>query len=47
MKAIVCKDWGPPDSLELQDLPDLVPQAGEVVVAVRAAGVTFPDVLTV
>ena len=47
MKAIVCKDWGPPDSLELQDLPDLVPEAGEVVVDVRAAGVNFPDVLTV
>lgn len=47
MKAIVCKDWGPPDSLELQDLPDLVPDAGEVVVEVRAAGVNFPDVLTV
>ena len=47
MKAIVCKDWGPPDSLELQDLPDLVPEAGEVVVEVRAAGVNFPDVLTV
>jgi len=47
MKAIVCKDWGPPDSLELQDLPDLVPQAGEAVIDVRAAGVNFPDVLTV
>ncbi|QNA89803.1 NADPH:quinone oxidoreductase family protein [Massilia sp. Dwa41.01b] len=47
MKAIVCKDWGPPDSLELQDLPDPAPGAGEVVVEVRAAGVNFPDVLTV
>ena len=47
MKAIVCKDWGPPDSLELQDLPALVPGPGEVVVDVRAAGVNFPDVLTV
>jgi len=47
MKAIVCKDWGPPDSLQLQDLPDLAPDAGEVVVDVRAAGVNFPDVLTV
>lgn len=47
MKAIVCKDWGPPDSLELQDLPELAPEAGEVVVDVRAAGVNFPDVLTV
>ena len=47
MKAIVCKAWGPPDSLELQDLPDLVPGPGEVAVDVRAAGVNFPDVLTV
>jgi len=47
MKAIVCKTWGPPDSLELQDLPDIQPAAGEVVVDVRAAGVNFPDVLTV
>jgi NADPH:quinone reductase len=47
MKAIVCKDWGPPDSLELQELADLVPGSGEVAVDVRAAGVNFPDVLTV
>ncbi|XYJ11951.1 NADPH:quinone oxidoreductase family protein [Telluria sp. B2] len=47
MKAIVCKTWGPPDSLELQDLPDIQPAPGEVVVDVRAAGVNFPDVLTV
>lgn len=47
MKAIVCKDWGPADSLELQDLPDLVPGPGQVAVDVRAAGVNFPDVLTV
>jgi NADPH2:quinone reductase len=47
MKAIVCKAWGPPDSLELQDLPDLEPGPGEVAVDVRAAGVNFPDVLTV
>jgi NADPH2:quinone reductase len=47
MKAIVCKAWGPPDSLELQDLPDLIPGPGEVAVDVRAAGVNFPDVLTV
>jgi len=47
MKAIVCKNWGPPDSLELQDLPDLVPGPGDVAIDVRAAGVNFPDVLTV
>lgn len=47
MKAVRCKDWGPIDNLVLEDLPDLVPGAGEVVVEVRAAGVNFPDVLTV
>ena len=47
MKAVRCKDWGPVDRLVVEDLPDLVPGAGEVVVDVKAAGVNFPDVLTV
>ena len=47
MKAVRCKQWGPSDSLVIEDLPDLVPAAGEVVVDVKAAGVNFPDVLTV
>jgi NADPH2:quinone reductase len=47
MKAVVCKAWGPPDSLVVEDLADLVPAAGQVVVDVKAAGVNFPDVLTV
>ncbi|MFN3792631.1 NADPH:quinone oxidoreductase family protein [Massilia sp.] len=47
MKAVRCKDWGPIDQLAVEDLPDLVPGAGEVVVDVKAAGVNFPDVLTV
>lgn len=47
MKAIRCTAWGPPGSLVLEDLPDLVPGPGELVVDVKAAGVNFPDVLTV
>jgi NADPH2:quinone reductase len=47
MKAVVCKTWGPPDSLVVEEIADLVPGAGQVVVDVRAAGVNFPDVLTV
>ena len=47
MKAVRCKDWGPIESLVIEDLADLVPGAGEVVVDVKAAGVNFPDVLTV
>ena len=47
MKAVVCKAWGPPDSLVVEERADLVPAAGQVVVDVKAAGVNFPDVLTV
>ena len=47
MKAVRCKDWGPIDQLVVEDLPELLPGAGEVVVDVKAAGVNFPDVLTV
>lgn len=47
MKAIRCTTWGPPENLVLDDLPDLVPGPGDIVVDVKAAGVNFPDVLTV
>ncbi|MET0856343.1 MAG: NADPH:quinone oxidoreductase family protein [Telluria sp.] len=47
MKAVVCKAWGLPDSLEVQELPDLVAGPGEVVIDVKAAGVNFPDVLII
>lgn len=47
MKAVVCRNWGPPDSLALEEVPDPQPGPDQVVVEVRAAGVNFPDVLTV
>src|SRR2546428_2432796 len=47
MQAIVCTHWGPPDSLTLQQLPDLTAGAGQVVIDVQAAGVNFPDVLII
>lgn len=47
MKAIVCSAWGPPDDLVVANLPDLVAAPGQVVVDVQAAGVNFPDVLTI
>lgn len=47
MKTIRCTAWGPPENLVLQDMPDLLPGPDEVVVDVKAAGVNFPDVLTV
>ncbi|CAN5325633.1 NADPH:quinone oxidoreductase family protein [soil metagenome] len=45
MKAMLCREYGPPESLVLEDVPDLSPGKGDVVVRVRAAAVNFPDVL--
>ena len=47
MKALICREYGPPENLTVQDMPDLQPGPGEVVVRVRAAGVNFPDALIV
>ncbi|MFZ6680722.1 NADPH:quinone oxidoreductase family protein [Undibacterium sp. Tian12W] len=47
MKAVVCKEWGLPDTLVIEDLADLVPAPGQVAINVKAAGVNFPDVLII
>ncbi|MBK8133283.1 MAG: NADPH:quinone oxidoreductase family protein [Gammaproteobacteria bacterium] len=47
MKALVCEAYGPVENLVYRDLPDPVPGAGEILVAVRAIGVNFPDGLLV
>ena len=47
MKALLCKQFGPPESLVLEDVPSPQPGAGEVVVSIKAASVNFPDVLII
>ena len=47
MKAVVCKQWGPPESLVVEDLPSPVPGPGQVVVRVKAAGLNYPDALVI
>ncbi len=47
MKAVVCKAWGLPETLIIEDLPEIVPKAGEVMIDIFAAGVNFPDVLII
>ncbi|MCX7201072.1 MAG: NADPH:quinone oxidoreductase family protein [Burkholderiales bacterium] len=47
MKAVLCKEWGPPESLVLEDIPAREPGPGQVRIRVRAASVNFPDVLII
>jgi len=47
MKAVVCKEFGPPDSLRVEELPSPRAGAGEAVISVKAASVNFPDVLII
>jgi NADPH2:quinone reductase len=47
LKALLCKQFGPPESLVLEDVPSPRPGPGEVVVGVKAASVNFPDVLII
>lgn len=45
MRAVVCRSYGPPESLVLDDVPEPVPAPGQMLVRVHAAAVNFPDVL--
>lgn len=45
MRAARCNQYGPPESIVLEDQPEPQPAAGEVVVAIRAASINYPDVL--
>jgi NADPH2:quinone reductase len=47
MKAVLCKAYGPPDSLVLEEVPSPKPDKGQVLISVKAAGVNFPDVLII
>lgn len=45
MKAVVCKQFGPPESLVVEDVADPHAGPGEIVISMRAVSVTYPDVL--
>ena len=47
MKAILCKQYGPPETLVLEDVPSPQPGKGQVVVSVKACGVNYPDTLII
>lgn len=47
MRALLSKEPGGPDTLTIGDLPEPEPGRGQVVVAVRACAVNYPDVLII
>ncbi len=47
MKAVLSKAVGGPETLVLEELPDPVAGAGQVLIDVRACGVNYPDVLII
>ncbi|HEX2655257.1 MAG TPA: NADPH:quinone oxidoreductase family protein [Xanthobacteraceae bacterium] len=47
MKAILCTRFGGPSDLEMRDIPDPVPQPGEVVVKIVVAALNFFDTLII
>ncbi len=47
MKALLSKTPGGPETLTLEDVPAPVPKRGQVLIAVRACGVNFPDTLII
>ena len=47
MKAVLCKVYGPPENLVIEDVDAPAPARGEVLVDVHACGLNFPDVLMI
>lgn len=47
MKAVLCRQHGLPETLELAELPSPEPGPKQVVITVKAAGVNFPDTLII
>ncbi|TZG24960.1 NADPH:quinone oxidoreductase family protein [Sphingomonas montanisoli] len=47
MRALMCEAHGEPETLVMRDVPAPEPGPGEIRIAVRAAGVNFPDALVI
>ncbi|MEZ0540786.1 NADPH:quinone oxidoreductase family protein [Fibrella arboris] len=47
MKAVLCHQFGPPESLTIDEMAWPVAEPGKVVIEVKACGVNFPDTLII
>jgi NADPH2:quinone reductase len=47
MQAILCRSFGLPDTLTLEDIPSPTPGPGQVLIQTKACSLNFPDTLTI
>ena len=47
MRALVCNAYGPPESLLIEERDDPVVGSAQVLIDVAAAGINFPDILSI
>jgi NADPH:quinone reductase len=47
MRAVLCRSYGPPESLTVEDLPDPLPGKGEVIIDVAVTALNFFDHLII
>jgi NADPH:quinone reductase len=47
MRAVICRAWGEPEGLVVEDVAPPTPGPGEIVINVRATGVNYADAIMV
>ena len=47
MRTVLCRSYGPPENLSMEEVADPVANDDQVIVDVKAAALNFPDVLMV
>ena len=47
MRAVLCKAYGPPESLVVEEIDEPMAGPGQIVVDVKACAINFPDVLMI
>lgn len=47
MKAVLCTEWGTPDTLRYEEIPDPATAPGEVRIGVHASGLNFADIILI
>ena len=47
MKAVLCREYGPPENLQVDEIDWPIATKGKLVIEVKACGVNFPDTLII